>query len=40
MFMVSISSGRGTLGEELVDVKPIFGEQLKGKDPELVLTIR
>ncbi len=26
----------GALGEELVDVKPIFGEQLKGKDPELV----
>ncbi len=26
----------GALGEELVDLKPAFGEQLKGEDPELV----
>ncbi len=26
----------GALGEELVDLKPVFGAQLKGEDPELV----
>ena len=26
----------GSLGEELVDLKPVFGEQLKGEDSELV----